>query len=137
MAAKKTTKKTKAKPKPRRSADPAEKATKLRGNLKLKYAAAAFELQAAQAKLETAEAKIKNLVETDQAFADALAKISQRAQFEVDVAKSLSKLQQVGRQVCDKLGIEFAEFKHYTVDTDSGLVTYLPQKTAAKAPDQE
>jgi len=104
-------------------------ALRLRGNLKLKYAAAAFELQAAQAKLETAEAEIRRRAETDPVFAEALSLMSHRAQMEADVSKGISKLQTVGRQVCDKLSIELDEFKHYVIDTESGTVTYLPQNT--------
>lgn len=105
---------------------------RLRGNMKLKYAAAVYQMQAAAAKLETLQLDIKNRAEQDPVFAEALKLISSEATHRVDAEKAVSKLHAVALKVCEKFDIPLAEFKHYIVDTESGQITHVPKKEMKK-----
>lgn len=122
------TKKTKTTRKPRKKKDPniEKRVHHLRGNLKLKYAAAVYSMQAANAKLEAQQTSIRLRAETDTVFAEALAALSQENTLKTEVSKAIAKLQLVGKKVCEKFDIPFEEFKHYVVDTETGKVTHTP-----------
>ena len=120
------TKTTKKKRKTRADGDPAKGTMRLRGNLKLQYAAAVYSLQAANAKLETTDSEMARRAENDEAFADALRLLSKREAQTVDVSKAISKVHTVAKKVCDKYNIPFEEFRDYVVDTETGQITHAP-----------
>lgn len=119
---KKTT--TKRKRKKRSDADPTKGLLRLRGNLKLQYAAAVYSTQAANAKLEAQRSEIKRRAETDEVFADALRLMSLEKSLQEDLSKSLGKLRSVAHKICKKFDIPFEEFREYVVDTETGKVTH-------------
>jgi len=101
---------------------------RLRGNLKLKYAASVYSMQASSAKLETMQARLKHLAETDEKFAEVLGMLSEEQELKADASKSAAKLQVTAKEVCEKFNIPFTEFRQYVVDTESGQITHTPIK---------
>lgn len=120
------TRKSASKKKRKKENDPAP--IRLRGNLKLQYAAAVYEMQAATAKLEAQQAMIKLRVETDPALEEAFKLLSAEQTLKAELDKTFVKLKGVAEKVCEKFGIPLNEFKDYVVDTESGIVTNAPLK---------
>ena len=115
--------------KKKKEKDPSSKIIRLRGNLKLQYAAAVYATQASNAKLETLKAQMTLRAETDSVFAEALQLLSTESALHTDISKSLSHLHTVAKKICDKYSIPLATFKDYVVDTESGQITRVLPKT--------
>lgn len=123
----------KKKTRKRKEADPTEKTLRLRGNLKLQYAAAVYATQAANSKLETLKAQMAHRAESDPVFAEALEMLSRESALQTDISKSISHLHTVAKKICTKFDISLDEFKHYVVDTESGQITPMrPEKGKQK-----
>lgn len=110
----------------KKEGDPAQ--FRLRGNLKLKYAAAVYAMQAANAKLEAQQAMIRLKVETDPAIQEAMKMLSAEQMLKSEASKAIADLHVVAKKVCEKFEIPLNKFRDYVVDTESGLVTNAPLK---------
>ena len=110
----------------------AGKQPKLRGNLLLKYSASIFEMQAAQAKLEAKEAEIGRKADQSDEYSRAIQDLTMRVTLQEDLSKVVAKVTAVARQVSEKLGVEYEDFKNYTIDTETGQVLYVPVKEKAE-----
>jgi len=120
--------------KTKRSQDPTEKTLRLRGNLKLQYAAAVYATQAANSKLETLQAKMSLRAETDPVFAEALQMLSEESALRTDISKSVGHLHTVANKICKKFDISIETFRDYVVDTESGQITHVPKQPLKQPP---
>lgn len=116
------------KPKKNKNADPTVGTLRLRGNLKLKYAAAVYASQAAGAKVETLKAQIALKASNDPVFADALELLKTENSLLTEMSKTVGQLHTVAKQICEKFDIPLADFRHFVVNTESGQITRVEKE---------
>ena len=104
--------------------DPEKGIPRLRGNLKLKYAAAYYEYEATVNKLAAANAHLRELalMPEHRAVFRALAQQGHHTQ---EVVKLRDKAALVGAEICKKFDIPEVEWGHYVVDTETGKLTKI------------
>ncbi len=105
--------------KKKKQTDPEKGIPKLRGNLKLKYAASFFQYESSLSKLQAAKAKLGELSLKPE-HREVFQAITQSEACLEDIKELQKKLAEVAREICEKHSIPYEDWKYYVVDTETG-----------------